>query len=199
LLGKHGLLDTDGWKGFHSLAKRAKKMLRMVNQSKLRSYKTCKKYMHGFKVPQGYEEDAIRLNKLHGNDKWQGANKLEMDQLHQYDTFHDKGIRTRTPGEEFKKIQVHLVYACKPRILSCLFHWGVTIFPYVDKWTRACHWVSIGKRRTSQYSRCVTNENKNTCVGIIDPLILELSTALLYKKRETRLFPYIHKCDANRS
>jgi hypothetical protein len=44
-LGKHGLLDTDGWKGFHSLAKRAKKMLRMVNQSKLRPYKTCKKYM----------------------------------------------------------------------------------------------------------------------------------------------------------
>jgi hypothetical protein len=45
LLGKHGLLDTDVWKRFHSLVKRAKKMLRMVNQSKLRSYETCKKYM----------------------------------------------------------------------------------------------------------------------------------------------------------
>jgi hypothetical protein len=41
----YGLLDTEGWKRFGSLAKRAKKMLRMVNQSKLRSYKTCKKYM----------------------------------------------------------------------------------------------------------------------------------------------------------
>jgi hypothetical protein len=59
-----------------------------------------------------------------------------MDQLHEYNTFHDKGIWT-TPGEEFKKIRVHLlVYACNHRILSCLVLWGVTIFPYVDKWTR---------------------------------------------------------------
>jgi hypothetical protein len=42
LLGKHGLLATDGWKR-HSLAKRVKEMLPMVNQSKLRPYKTCKK------------------------------------------------------------------------------------------------------------------------------------------------------------
>jgi hypothetical protein len=33
-----------------------------------------------------------------------------MDQLHEYDTFHDKGVGT-TPGEEFKKIRVHLVFA----------------------------------------------------------------------------------------
>jgi hypothetical protein len=133
-LGKLGLLDTDGWKRLHSLAKRAKKMLRMVNQSKLQPYKTCKKYMYGFEIPLG-DEDAIRLDKLHGNDKWQSATKLEMDPLHKYDTFHDKGIGT-TPGEEFKKIRVHLVYACKHRILSCSVCWGVTIFPYVDKWTR---------------------------------------------------------------
>jgi hypothetical protein len=31
------------------------------------------------------------------------ATKLEMDQLLEYNTFHDKGIRT-TPGEEFEKI-----------------------------------------------------------------------------------------------
>jgi hypothetical protein len=51
-LGKHyGLLDTNGWKHFHSLAKRAKKkMLCMVNQSKLRPYKTWKKCMYGFEI-----------------------------------------------------------------------------------------------------------------------------------------------------
>jgi hypothetical protein len=27
-------------------------------------------------------------------------------------------------------------------------------------------WASIGKRRTLQYSLCVTNENNNTCVGL---------------------------------
>jgi hypothetical protein len=66
----HGLLDTEGWKRFRSLAKRAKKMLRMVNQSKLRSYKTRKKYRYyGFEIPRSYD-DAIRLDKLHGNNKW---------------------------------------------------------------------------------------------------------------------------------
>jgi hypothetical protein len=99
----HGLQDTDGWKGLCSLAKRAKKMLPMMNQSKLRSYKTCKKYMYDFEILRGYEdasqEDAIRLNKLHVNDKWQSATKLQMDHPHEYDTFHDKGIGT-TPGEE---------------------------------------------------------------------------------------------------
>jgi hypothetical protein len=78
-------------------------MLRVVHQSKLVwLYKTCKKYMYGFKIPLGYE-DAIRLGKLHGNGEWHSATKLEMDQLHEYDTFHDKGIGT-TAGEKFKKI-----------------------------------------------------------------------------------------------
>ena len=58
----------------------AKTLLHMVNESKLRSYKTCKKYMYRFEIPQGYK-DAIRLNKLHGNNKWQSAPKLEIDQL----------------------------------------------------------------------------------------------------------------------
>jgi hypothetical protein len=103
----------DEWKRF--LAKRAKKMLCMVNQSKLRSYQTCKKYMYGFEIPRGHE-DAIRLDKLHGNDKWQSATKLEMDQLNEYNIFHDKGNGV-SPGEEFKKIQFHLIaYACKHQI-----------------------------------------------------------------------------------
>jgi hypothetical protein len=105
-LGKHhGLLDTNGWKRFHSLARRAKKkMLCMVNQSKRRPYKTRKKYMYGFEISLLGYEDAISLDKLHGNDKRQNANNpAEMDQLHKYNTFYDKGFRT-TPGEEFKKI-----------------------------------------------------------------------------------------------
>jgi hypothetical protein len=46
--------------------------------------------MYGFEIPMNYE-DATRLDKLHGNDKWKTATKLEMDQLHDYDTFHGKG------------------------------------------------------------------------------------------------------------
>jgi hypothetical protein len=110
----------------------------MVNHSKLWPYKTCKKYRYGFEISLLGYEDVISLNKLYRNDKWQNATKLEMDQLHEYNMFHDKGIGT-TPGEEFKKIPVNLlVYACNNhRMLSCLVLWGVTIFPYVDKWTRA--------------------------------------------------------------
>jgi hypothetical protein len=143
-LGKyHGLLDTNGRKRFHSLAKRAKKkMLCMVNQSKLRPYKTRKKYIYGFEISLLGYEDAISLDKLHDNVKRQNATKLEMDQLHKYNTFHDKGIWT-TPGEEFKKIRVHLlVYACNHRILSCSVLWGVTIF---HTWINGHACMSLGK------------------------------------------------------
>jgi hypothetical protein len=67
--------------------------------------------MYGIEIPRNYE-DCVRLDKLHGNNKWQKATKLEIGQLHEYDTFQDKGIGT-TPGEGFKKIRVHLVYAVK--------------------------------------------------------------------------------------
>ncbi len=138
---KEELPYTDGWKRFQSLAKKkTKTMLRMVNQSKLRSYKTCKKYMYGFEIPRGYE-DPIRLDKVHGNDKWQRATKLEMDQLHEYDTFHDKGIGT-TPGEAFKKIPPSSSCVCVQAPDSILFGSlgsdNISIlFPYVDKRTRA--------------------------------------------------------------
>ena len=70
---EQGLLDIDGWKRFRRLAKRATKMvLHMVNQSKLRSYKSCKKYMYGIEIPRNYE-DGVRLDRLHGNNKWQDA------------------------------------------------------------------------------------------------------------------------------
>ena len=95
---EQGLLDIDGRKRFRVLAKRAKKMLCMVNQSKLCSYKSCKKYMYGIEIPWNYE-GGVRLDKIHGNNKWQDATKLEMSQLHEYETFHDKCIGT-TPGEQ---------------------------------------------------------------------------------------------------
>ena len=53
----------------------------MVNQSKMRSYKTCKKYMYGIKIPCN-SEDGVRLDKLHGHDKWKKCRELEMGQLH---------------------------------------------------------------------------------------------------------------------
>jgi hypothetical protein len=48
------LLEMDGWKRFKGIAKREKKMLRRVNQAKLRSFRTTPQYMYGYEVPKNY-------------------------------------------------------------------------------------------------------------------------------------------------
>jgi transposase InsO family protein len=107
----NNLLELDGWKRFKSIARRQKKLLRMVNQAKLRSFRTAPKYMYGFEIPKDYN-DALRLDRLHGNTKWQDCTKLEMDQLAEYNVFVDIGKGAPIP-KGYQKIRVHLVYACK--------------------------------------------------------------------------------------
>jgi hypothetical protein len=65
---KNSLLNLPGWKRFKSIAKREKKFLWMVNQAKLRSYNTAKRYKCGFEVPCNYE-DAVRIDQLNGNTR----------------------------------------------------------------------------------------------------------------------------------
>ena len=79
----HDLLDTPGWTRFKSIARRHKKYIRMVNQAKLRSYRTTPKYM--FEIPRDFKH-AVELDKRNGNTKWQDCTKLEMQQLFLYDT-----------------------------------------------------------------------------------------------------------------
>jgi hypothetical protein len=74
---KHNLLETPGWKRFSRLAKRQKKMLRMAKQVKLRSFCTATKYMYDVEIPKDYR-DAVRLDEINGNTKWQDCTKLEM-------------------------------------------------------------------------------------------------------------------------
>jgi hypothetical protein len=105
-----GLLEVEGWKRFKALARRQKKLIRMVNQAKLRSYRTAPKYQYGFEVPKDYQH-AVRLDRQAGNNKWQDSTKLEMDQLNEYDTFKDYGRVGSIP--DYKKIRVHLIFAIK--------------------------------------------------------------------------------------
>ena len=109
----HGLLDTPGWKRFKKIANRHKKLICQVNQAKLRSYRSAPKYMFGYRIPRDYEE-ALKLDKMNGNTKWQDCTALEMLQLDEYETFRDLGHskNTRIPVG-YKKIRVHLVYAVK--------------------------------------------------------------------------------------
>ena len=67
--------------------------------------------MYGFEVPRNHDQ-AMALNKRNGNTKWAGAEEVEIIQIDVYDTFEDKG-EGYNPGKDYKKIRVHMVYACK--------------------------------------------------------------------------------------
>jgi hypothetical protein len=108
---ENDLLEQPGWKRFKGIAKRQKKMFRMANQAKLRSFRTAPRYMYGFEVPLHYAQ-AVKLDTRNGNTKWQDSTVLEMDQLDEYDVFTNLG-RDGHPGDKYKKIRVHLIYAVK--------------------------------------------------------------------------------------
>lgn len=108
-----GLLDTDGWKRFRRDAKRDKKLQRMINQAKLRSFRTAPVYKYGFEIPRDYEH-AKRIDAKNGNTRWQDATILEVTQLFEYRTFIDKGhIRVAIIPKGYRKIKVHLVFDVK--------------------------------------------------------------------------------------
>ena len=108
---QNNLLNTPGWKQFKGIAKRDKKMIRMLNQSKLRSFRTAPIYKNGFQVPRNPEE-AIAIDNANGNTRWQDSMALELAQIQEYQTFRDLG--KGTPGPEgYKKIKVHFVFDVK--------------------------------------------------------------------------------------
>jgi hypothetical protein len=106
------LLELDAWKRFMSIAKRQQKLLHMVNQAKLRSYRTAPKYQYRFKVPKDYQH-AVRLDEKAENTKWQDSTKLEMAQLDDYDKFKEDYGHSGRPPNGYKKIRVHLIFAVK--------------------------------------------------------------------------------------
>jgi hypothetical protein len=108
---ENGLLAKPGWKRFKSIARRQKKMFRMANQAKLRSFRTAPKYQYGFQVPRDYKQ-GIELDTRNCNTKWQDSTVLEFTQLDEYDTFTDLGKGGNVPTN-FKKIRVHLIFAGK--------------------------------------------------------------------------------------
>jgi hypothetical protein len=107
-----GLLELPGWKRFkNKLARRQKKLFRMANQTKRRSFRTAPKYMYGIKIPRDYQH-ALKLDARNGNRLWQECTALELVQLKEYRTFKDIGHGV-PPPEGYKKIRVHLVYVRK--------------------------------------------------------------------------------------
>ena len=110
---ENNLLDKPGWKRFKRIAKRKKKMLRMLNQAKLRSYRTSPKYKFGYELPRNNDyEHAVQLDKRNGNRLWQEATQLEMDQQKEYKTYKDLGYHAKAP-DGYNKIRVHIVWDVK--------------------------------------------------------------------------------------
>ena len=87
---KNNLLDQPGWKRFKKLANRQKKMIRMVRQAKLKSYRTAVVYKYGFRVPRNHDQ-AMEYDRENGNTRWRHAEILETTQLDEYQVFDDKG------------------------------------------------------------------------------------------------------------
>ena len=108
---KHNLLDTSGWKRFKRYAKNEKKLNRMINQAKLQSYRREPFWKFGVLVPRTHAQ-AVELDRINGNTKWQDAEETEMRQLIEYQTFVDKGKGGEAPAG-YKKIRCHMIYDVK--------------------------------------------------------------------------------------
>ena len=108
---RNGLLDIPGWKRFKRLAKNEKKITRLVNQAKLKSYRRDPFWKFGFLVPRNHSQ-AVELDEKNGNTKWQDSEAVEMLQLIEYDTFIDKG-ESGQPPSGYKRIRCHMVYDVK--------------------------------------------------------------------------------------
>ena len=106
-----GLLEEPGWRRFKSLAKREKKLLRMVNQAKLSSFRRAPKYKFGFQVPRNHEE-AMQFDAKNGNTKWKDAEATELKCLLDYQTFEDLG-KGGQPPPGYRKLIMLTVYDVK--------------------------------------------------------------------------------------
>ncbi len=110
---ENGLLDTPGWilPGLKRHAKTQQRLVRRANQAKLHSFRTKPIYMYGFQVPRNHDQ-AMELDRANGNSRWLDAERIELAQVDEYDTFLDKG-KGHAPGPGYKKMRCHLVHAVK--------------------------------------------------------------------------------------
>ena len=93
-------------------SKREKKLLRVQNQAKLRSYRTTPKHKFGYQIPLiNDHEHALSIDKHNVNNKWAESIKLEIDQKHDYGTYKDMGKDSSPEGHTF--IRVHFVFDVK--------------------------------------------------------------------------------------
>jgi Reverse transcriptase (RNA-dependent DNA polymerase) len=82
----------------------------MVKQARLQSARNSSVYKLGVRIPRTRKE-AIAID-VTNDSKWQEAIQTELDQIHEYSTFHDLGRNTQAP-EGYQRIYVHNVFDVK--------------------------------------------------------------------------------------
>ena len=110
---ENNLLELDGWNTLEKLADRSKLTEQLVKQAKLHSLKYSPRYKYGFEVPKNYK-DAERLDRKNRNHDWMDADKVEHEQLREYNVFIDRGkfAGCRIPCG-YQLIRVHTIIDVK--------------------------------------------------------------------------------------
>ena len=106
-------MEIDGWNTLNPLASRSKLTERLIKQAKLHSLKYSLKYKYSFEVPSNYTH-AKQIDTKNDNHNWMKANKLEYEQLEEYDVFIDKGkfAGCRIPCG-YQLIRIYIIFDVK--------------------------------------------------------------------------------------
>ena len=107
----NGLLDEPGWKRLKKLARRDKKLQRMLKQARIAPGKRIPKYKFGVQIPNGYSEVEI-IDKRNKDTKWKDACSKELDLLNDYKCFEDAGKYAPTP-KGYQRIKLLWVFDVK--------------------------------------------------------------------------------------
>jgi hypothetical protein len=91
----NGLMNIPGWKQFCHLTINQKKVERLANQAKLRTFCREPFWKFGFLVPRSHNQ-KVEIDISNGNLLWQESEAIEMKQLAEYNTFIDKRERWYT-------------------------------------------------------------------------------------------------------
>ena len=108
---EHNLGNKEGWKKLKKFIRRVKYLNRLVKKAKTAAARRAPRYKFGVRIPRDYLE-ARKLQEAAGHTKWTDAEKVEIDQINDYDTLKNMGKGTVMP-KEYQKIRVHFVYDAK--------------------------------------------------------------------------------------
>ena len=79
--------------------------------AKMKSFCNTVQYMYGVHIPCD-TKGGLKLDEENSNDNWKKAVRLDIQQLMDYDTFLDKGLRNQMPSN-YTKIICCMILAVK--------------------------------------------------------------------------------------